>query len=155
MIQRIQSLYLFMSAIAAGVMFFFPLAKFYGAHNFELFIYKIHFYDPNPALELGMYFLLPMLGVVILIILLALLSLFNFKNRKRQMTLIKANMLLILVFLAGYFFGYIGLLEDHVGNMPEYQFASFMPILVFVFLFLANRGVHKDDKLIKSMDRLR
>lgn len=155
MIQRIQTLYLLFAAIAASIMFFFPLAIFYGEHNFELFIYELKFFDPNPTLNVGEYFLLPLLGVVVLIIFLSLLSIFNFKSRKRQMMLIKVNMALTLILLAGYFFGYIGLLEDHVGNPPEYQFTSFMPALIFLFLLLANRGVQKDEKLIRSMDRLR
>lgn len=155
MIQRIQTLYLLFAAISAAVMFFFPLAVFYGNHNFELFIYKINFFDPNPDLNVGEYFLLPLLGAVVLIIFVGLLSIFNFKVRKRQMMLIRVNMALTLILLAGYFFGYIGLLEDHVGGTPEYKFASFMPALVFLFLLLANRGVQKDEKLIRSMDRLR
>jgi len=155
MIQRIQTLYLLLAAIAASIMFFFPLAVFYGNHNFELYIYQLNFFDPNPSLNVGEYFLLPLLGVVVLIIFLSLLSVFNFKSRKRQMMLIKVDMALTLILLAGYFFGYIGILEDHVGAPPEYKFASFMPVLVFLFLFLANRGVQKDEKLIRSMDRLR
>ena len=43
----------------------------------------------------------------------------------------------------------------HQRRYEEYEMASFMPILVFIFLFLANRGIQKDEKLIKSMDRLR
>jgi len=155
MIQRIQTLYLLFAAIAASVMFFFPLAVFYGEHNFELFIYELKFFDPNPSLNVGEYFLLPLLGVVVLIIFLSILSVINFKSRKRQMMLIRVNMALTLILLAGYFFGYIGLLEDQVGSPAEYKFASFMPALVFLFLLLANRGVQKDEKLIRSMDRLR
>ena len=71
------------------------------------------------------------------------------------MSLTKIAMGLTLVLLAGYFFGYIGMLENNVGNPPEYHFASFMPAVVFLFLLLANRGILKDEKLIKSMDRLR
>lgn len=155
MIQRIQTIFLLLAAIAAAVMFFFPLAIFYGNHNFELYIYQLNFFDPNPSLEVGEYFLLPLLGVVVIIIFISLLSVFSFKSRKRQMMFIKVDMALTLILLAGYFFGYIRLLEDFVGNPPEYQFASFMPVLVFLFLLLANRGVQKDEKLIRSMDRLR
>lgn len=155
MIQRIQSLYLLLAAIAAAVMFFFPLAVFYGDHNFKMYVYQLSFFDPNPGLDVGAYFLLPILGMVVLIIFLSILSLLNFKNRKRQLMMIKVNMAFTLIFLAGFFFGYMRLLEGFVGNAPEYQFASFMPVVIFLFLILANRGVQKDEKLIRSMDRLR
>lgn len=155
MIQRIQSLFLFLAALSAAIMFVFPLASFYGDSNFTLYVYELVFHDPEPSLQLSPYFLLPLMGVLVLIILLNVVALFAFKNRKRQMTMTKISMGLTLTLLAGYFLGYVGILEKAVGNAPEYQFASFMPILVFVFLFLANRGINKDEKLIKSMDRLR
>lgn len=155
MIQRIQSVYLLLAIIAASIMFLFPLAEFYGNSNFVFYIYELQFSDPDPSLVLSPYFLLPLMGAVVLIILLSFISLFSFKNRKRQMVLTKVAMGITLVLLAGYFFGYIGLLENNVGNPPEYHFASFMPAIVFLFLLLANRGILKDEKLIKSMDRLR
>lgn len=155
MIQRIQSVYLFLAAIAAAVMFAFPLALFYGDSNFAFYVYQISFFDPEPSLQLSSMFLLPLMSVVVLIIMLSVITLLSFKNRKRQMLLTKVNMALTMILLAGYFLGYMGMLEKSVGNPPEYQFASFIPVLVFIFLFLANRGIMKDEKLIRSMDRLR
>ncbi len=155
MIQRIQSIYLFLAIVAAALMFFFPLAEFYGDSNFILYIYEIQFSDPDPTLALSPYFLMPLMGSVILIILLSFIALFSYKNRKRQLIIIKIAMGLTLVLLAGYFFGYMSLLEKNVGNMPQYEFASFMPAAVFLFLLLATKGIQKDAKLIKSMDRLR
>lgn len=155
MIQRIQTLYLVLAAISAIIMFFFPLAVFYGDHNFELYVYQLHFFDPDPSLGVSEYFLLPLLGTVVMIIFFSLMSVFSFKNRKRQLVFIRVNMALSFILLAGFFFGYMGLLEGQVNSAPEYKFASFMPALVLMFLLLANRGVQKDEKLIRSMDRLR
>ncbi len=33
--------------------------------------------------------------------------------------------------------------------------AAFLPVVTLVALFLAARGIYKDEKLIKSLDRLR
>jgi len=155
MIQRIQSVYLTLAIIAAAMMFFFPLAHFYGDSNFILYAYQLDFLDPDPSLILSPYFLMPLMGTIVLIMLLSLIAIFGFNNRKRQMLLTKISMGLTLVLLAEYFFGYIGVLEANVGNPPNYEFASFMPALVFLFLMLANRSILKDEKIIKSMDRLR
>ncbi len=155
MIQRIQSVYFFLAVLVTALIFFFPLAEFYGSSNFLVYAYKIEFYDPDPTLILSPYFLMPLMSVLILIIMLTLTALFSFKNRKRQLALTKISMALTLIFLGGYFFGYITLLEESVGNPPQYDFASFLPALTFLFLILANNGVQKDEKLIKSMDRLR
>ena len=155
MIQRVQSIYLLLAVIASALMFIFPLAEFYGDSNFVLYAYELNFFDPDPNLILSPYFLMPLMGTIFLIIILSLMTVFSYKNRKRQLLLTRISMGLTMVLLAGYFFGYIGLLEGAVGNPPNYQFASFMPVLVFVFMFLANRSILKDEKLIKSMDRLR
>jgi len=155
MIQRIQSIYLLLAIVAAALMFAFPLATFYGDSNFTLYAYRVVFNDPDPSISFNAYFLMPLMGLLIFIILLSIITIVSFKNRKRQILLTKIAMGLTLVLLAAYFFGYMGLLEKSAGNPPTYQFASFMPALVFLFLLLANRGIMKDEKLIKSMDRLR
>jgi hypothetical protein len=36
-----------------------------------------------------------------------------------------------------------------------YAFGSVLPIFSLVFLILAIRGINKDEKLVKSLDRLR
>ena len=155
MIQRIQSVYLFLAVVATALMFLFPLAEFFGSSNFMLYAYKIDFYDPDPTLILSPYFLMPFMSVLVLIILLSLTALISFKNRKRQLALSKIAMGLTLLLIGGYFFGYIALLEKSVGNPPNYEYASFIPAIIFLFLMLANRGIQKDEKIIKSMDRLR
>ncbi|OYT17010.1 MAG: hypothetical protein B7C24_04935 [Bacteroidetes bacterium 4572_77] len=155
MIQRIQSVYFLLAIIAAALMFVFPLAEFFGDSNFILYVYKLDFFDPNPSLELSPYFLLPLMGGVIMIAFLSLWALLSFKNRKRQLLITKIGMGFSLLLLAGYFFGYALMLERAVDNPPHYELASFMPALIFLFLLLANKGVQKDEKLIKSMDRLR
>jgi hypothetical protein len=37
----------------------------------------------------------------------------------------------------------------------SYLPAAFLPVVVIILLFLAVRGIYKDEKLIKSLDRLR
>jgi len=155
MIQRIQSIYLVLALIASVLMFIFPLAEFYGSSNFVLYAYQLDFFDPDPSLTFNPYFLLPLMALLVLLVFLPIITIFSFKSRKRQLLLTKISMGLTLVLLASYFFGYIALLENAVGNPPHYEFASFMPALTFLFLLLANRSILKDEKLIKSMDRLR
>jgi hypothetical protein len=37
----------------------------------------------------------------------------------------------------------------------SYQIGALLPVLMVVFYFLAARGIYKDEKLVKSMNRLR
>jgi len=37
----------------------------------------------------------------------------------------------------------------------SWQIGALMPLLMMVFFFLARAGIVKDEKLVKSLDRLR
>jgi hypothetical protein len=44
---------------------------------------------------------------------------------------------------------------DNLIQTGSYQIGALLPILMVVFFFLAARGIYRDEKLVKSMDRLR
>lgn len=156
MIQRIQSLYLLLAIAALACMFFFPMAFFYGEQaNLAFYACHIDFFDPNPTIELHKYFILPFLSVAMFIIILLITSLFSYKNRKRQLSLNRISIFLNLALIAGFFFGYVYYLEKATAAVADYQLASIFPLIVFIFILLANRGISKDEKLIRSMNRLR
>lgn len=160
MIQRIQSLYLVLAAMASSLMLIplggFPLAKFYGEtitlHFHSLYIQNL---IPGEASPFSDYFTWPLVAGLVLITVFAVVSIFLYKNRSKQMLWIKVNIFISLIVLGGFFFGYIPMLEEELSALAIYNFNSFLPALIFLFLVLAFGGVRKDDKLIKSMDRIR
>lgn len=86
--------------------------------------------------------------------LLSLYSIFLFKNRKSQIAWVKRAALVQVIalgFSTGVFFslGGIGtyLWDEAIGT-------GFI-VLSFAFQLLALKFIHKDDKLVKSMDRIR
>lgn len=96
-----------------------------------------------------------MIGLAGLGILLALGSIFLFKNRPLQGQLSSLGMYLGFMSLALAGFG----MWRNLGKVPDCQY-SFdagwaMPVLSIVFQFLAVRGIRNDEKIVKSMDRLR
>lgn len=160
MIQRIQTVYLLLASIASALMLVpfgnMPLAKFYGEtitlHFHALYIENL---IPGEASPFNFYFTLPLVAALVLITLIAFISIFLYKNRQKQMMWIKINTFLTLILLAGYFFGYINFLENKLATEAIYGLNSFLPALILLFLVLAFRSVKKDDKLVKSMDRIR
>ena len=80
---------------------------------------------------------------------LSLLSIFLFKNRSLQLKTSIAAMLLSLIVLVLYF---VFTNSYEKGAIALYAIFSFA---VPVFDFLAIRGIYKDEKLLKSVDRLR
>jgi hypothetical protein len=45
--------------------------------------------------------------------------------------------------------------EEIVSEDPTYGVGLYLLVSAIPFIFLANRGVKNDEKLIKSLDRLR
>lgn len=145
MIQRIQSLFLLLAAGGLGSLFALPLVQTKSA------------IPENPFLEDGAYTLLdhPALWAVFgLAGLLALVSIFLFKNRKLQMRLV---LFALIGILAGVGLS-VALLWQ--ADWPQelswqWQAGTFMPLIAILFLALAYRFIRKDDRLVRSMDRLR
>ncbi|MEL6388551.1 MAG: DUF4293 domain-containing protein [Bacteroidota bacterium] len=144
MIQRIQTLFFLLAAIGFGVLFFLPFATSDVAINglFEDSIYQI---GDHIALQL-----ITALGV-----LLSVLAIFMYRHRSNQIkTGIGATTMAILLPIVAVLI-YMNdpvtssdtTIEDHAG--------LYVPIVVVVCALLAVRFVRKDDKLVKSMDRLR
>ncbi len=99
------------------------------------------------------------IGLTIIAVLggaLALLNIFLFNNRKLQ---IKLGYIIILICIAlPLFAGYLMYSEGAVfgkGLDISYGVGLAMPILAIVFTILANKFIKKDDKLVRSADRLR
>lgn len=156
MIQRIQSLFLSLAIVALVLMFVFPLAFFYGANgNLSLYACRIAFFDPTPSIQLSPYYILPLLSIAVFTIILLLASLFSFKNRRRQLQINRVSILLILAYIATFFFAYVQDLEKLTEAVAAYQIGSVMPLAAFILVLLANRWISKDEKLIRSMDRIR
>ncbi len=136
MIQRVQTLYLFLAAvISAGLIFVFHLWT-----NNEAS--KVFALDENTYL--GMF-----LGSALL----SLISIFNFKHRKSQFMLGRLNIILNFILLG--IFVYQSLNLSGETNVSEKGIGILLPIFSIVCLVLANKAIKKDEDLVKSVDRLR
>jgi len=157
MIQRIQTIYLFLAAVSLGVMFFFPLASFIGGENDQLiyYVYELVSKVPDSVPAVPFYFIYPILSLAVLTILLSVFAIFRYKNRVAQLRMIRASILLILVMIGVFFFYCSPLLEEASGTLTEYEIGSYFPLIALMFLILANRGVMHDIKLLRAADRLR
>lgn len=139
MIQRIQTIWLFLSAICAACTYKFPFysgniigkdnvqryEKLVASSNFLLLI--------STALLIG--------GAIVII--------FLYKNRKQQfwLTIGAAGLAIINIII------YFSELKKFIsGNM---SLTAVLAFAIPIFLLLAANGIWKDEKLVKSLDRLR
>lgn len=145
MIQRIQTIFLFLTAVAFIALFYLPFASTNVAAG-EMLSDKL--YTVEDHILLG--------GLCILGGLLALVAIFLFKNRPLQMRL---GYILIIVSL----FVVIVAIGLFIQESQSYDssvqisegFGIGMPILTIILVALANRFIKKDEKTVRSMDRLR
>lgn len=138
MIQRIQSVWLLLATGLNAVTFRLPFAN--GDYIYDKF---------NAVVDLNATSKIWITVLTILIGLLAFVTIFLFKNRKLQLRLCWLGILLTLGLLAVYFL-----------TRPEYLNGTISIWSVFYFailpcFILAAQGIRKDEKLIKSLDRLR
>jgi K+ transporter len=139
MIQRIQTLFLLIASLCAA------------------FTYKFSFYSGNKpdkdnkqvfeTLIASSNFIL-MITTAILVAL-CLYIIFLYKNRKQQLWLTVGAAGLALINLVIYF------TETKKFASGDYSLTAVLSFAVPVLLVLAARGIWKDDKLVKSVDRLR
>ncbi len=136
MIQRIQTLFLVIVAIASGLL---P------------FVFKLWEKTDGGAVyaEDNLWILLSFLTVAVL----ALIAIFQFRKRQNQFVINRLN-LIVNLFLLG-FFVYQSLNLSGETTVSEKGIGMLIPVFSIVFLVLANRAIKKDEDLVKSVDRLR
>ena len=141
MIQRIQTVWLFLAALCAAFTFKFP---FYTGNKISATNAQAQVYEKLVASSI---FLLLIFSAALIIG--TIIIIFLYRNRKQQMWLTMAAAALGIINIIIYF---TELKKFVSGNM------SLTAILVFaipIFLILAVNGIYKDEKLVKSLDRLR
>jgi hypothetical protein len=93
---------------------------------------------------------------IILLGILALICLFLYKNRKLQFKISVFGVILSVGFLFLEYYVVENIFKpNHSIQTGSYQIGALLPLVMVVFFFLAARGIYKDERLIKSMDRLR
>jgi len=153
MIQRIQSVYLFSAAIAIGLIFFFPLVELtvnnqFFSHNYRG-LYEV--IGGKEMLKSSAFILAILLTISLL---LSLFTIFKFNNRKFQMKLCLVNIVLLFI-IVGLGYSFISSAASNLQATIHYQFALSMPFIAIILSYLAYKGIQKDEKLIKSIDRIR
>jgi hypothetical protein len=141
MIQRIQTLWLLIVAIAA-----------FATYTLTLYIGKIAD-GAEKVFQLADDFLLVI--IIIALGILAIICLFLFKNRKLQFKLSVFGVIFSIGFLFLEYFRVEDFKKDNLIQTGSYQVGALLPLVMVVFFFLAARGIYKDERLVKSMDRLR
>jgi hypothetical protein len=139
MIQRIQSVWLFIAVICAALTYKFPFytGNVIGKDNVQRYV-KLVASSNYILLILTAGFIAGTTAII-----------FMYKSRKQQLWLTVVAACLSILNLVIYFYEVKNFSSGNMSLSAIFAFA--MPIL----LIFAINGIRKDEKLIKSLDRLR
>lgn len=146
MIQRIQSVFLFLASASGFGMLAFPFATTpQTVQTSPLFADASFSVGDN----IGLLVLFAVAGA------LALAAIFLYKNRGLQM---KIGRFALVANIIGFVMAVILLWQD-VQNLENVKIldgiGAYLPVTFLVFIILALRFIKKDETLVRSMDRLR
>lgn len=158
MIQRIQSLFLLLAIVALLLIGAFPIAKFYSQTGiYVLNLFELVSLTPDNVIPFVSWFLYPILAIVLALVVLNVVTLVSFKNRVKQIKLTQIAFLLNVILIVGLLFYYIPTIEENTATSANYHgaYSIYLPLVALIFTLLAQRFIRKDEKLVRSVDRLR
>lgn len=129
MLQRIQTIWILLSVLA-------PAFLYITGQDVEVF-------GNAPIISISS----------IVLVLIGAFSLFSFKNRKRQIMLNNIS-IIINALLIGILVYWVQNLSGGI-DFPEKGIEPVFPLIAVICLFIANIFIKKDERLVKSVDRLR
>ncbi|TRX48890.1 DUF4293 family protein [Fulvivirga sp. M361] len=158
MLQRIQTVFLLLVALMMLLTLFFPFWTYQAVDSVEyygLFAFYFERFDLESEELVRIYFPFTLIATMaVAAITVASLEITRYNNRLLQIKLGALNSLLIAgtLILAAYF------ATDFIkskGVAGHYGIAFFLPAAALIFNLLANRYIRKDEKLVRSVDRIR
>lgn len=157
MLQRIQTIWLLLASLALLSLFLFPYVSYIDLVGLGKMIFITGEYGAvnNETVKSEGYIL--QVIVTIILALVPLFTIFQFKHRKLQLKLIYGEIALICLFAVWLFVSAtntLSLINQHV-NAQNIGVGFFLLPMAIIFLIMAIDGIRKDEKLIKSADRLR
>jgi hypothetical protein len=140
-IQRIQTVYLLLGTLALAALGLFDLPW------------------TSQAAAVHGWFVPVLVGLIVVTAGTALWAIFLYDRRKRQRSVV-VSVQVATVLLAGTLYGGLYLTSELAfrgsGGVDWGKAAMLgLPILAYLFFFLARRGIDHDIELVESMDRLR
>lgn len=153
MIQRIQSIFLFLAGALGIAALFLPVSHFYKGFQFPINIEGL--VQNYPFMITG--------GLLKIAGLISLVAIFLYRNRKRQINIVRFAQLLLVALLAYavyMFYPFTGIQNTNT-LLPAAQkyitehWAFWMPLAMLLLNALGIFYIRKDDNLVRSSNRLR
>ena len=163
MIQRIQSIYLLLAAVAILTCFFFPIISFQVdkslegeaqvIQQYEISTYAKYEIIDGQKIEIQKNILESIFVSVIALI--ALIAIFVFQDRTVQMQLTRLYLFVCIILIVVLVINIYKEINIYGIMNKKFLLAAYMPSVGIIFSYLASRAIQKDQDKINAADRLR
>ncbi len=155
MIQRIQTIWLFLTTTVIFALFLFPYLQILNASGTAKAVKVTGVYENIGGQIVQTSDFTGLTIATVILGLLPFVIIFFFRERQKQIKLCY----LVIVLILGYSFWMAQTAKSVIGDLQlqlqNYGIGVILPCLAVLFIILALRGIRHDEKLIKSADRLR
>ena len=148
MIQRIQTIYLFIASVLMAITNFLPLLKFSVSEQ-ETILFNTF------GIGCRAITTYPIAIIAILSAILLFISIFMYKNRIKQIKIASISLFLSIMFYA-VFAIYLWYIKDLIEyTYTSVSFGLILPTISVILNILAVKAIKADERLVRSADRIR
>jgi len=152
--QRIQSLFFLLTILSNAAIYWLDLAVIQaGGKSFNFTLYKLQSAEGEVLYSSTMLAILCSICIV-----LSGVAFGMFKRRQVQIKLTQLLLLVQVAFLVAIFFVVDSTVTGMVqleSPIVDYGVGAYLPLIPFVFIFLAIKAIKKDEALVRAADRIR
>jgi len=155
MLQRIQSIYLFLAGLVIFALFLFPLAHNLYINGVPSSISVEGVYQDTGGQQTHVQTFTALIAGTAVAGILPFILIFLYKNRKQQIMLCYAYIFVLI----GYVYWQVQTVKS-VADVSAFKTSNFgigvlLSSVSIVLVLLAAKAIQRDEKLVKSADRLR
>ncbi len=156
MIQRVQSIYFLLAALALYALFLFPLVhNVYTADGKPVTISVTGVFQDNGGQMAHTQFFVGLTIATAVVGIIPLIIIFLYKNRKQQIAL-SYSAIFVIIGLTAWMEHSVETVVDHATiQISNFGIGVLLSCVSILFLVMAIKAIQRDEKLIKSADRLR
>ena len=154
MIQRIQSVYLVISIIILALLFSNPVAEIIISDTLYL-IFKFNRIESLTDADINSISTWPVAVLLIAVLLIELSTIFLYQFRILQMRLCVFSIILKFGLVGMIYFFTKWTMNNLNGKDSLFLWPIVIPFISIILTYLAFKGIQKDEKLVRSYDRIR
>jgi hypothetical protein len=155
MLQRIQSIYLLLASLVMFALFLFPLVHNVYVDGVPSTIKVTGVFQDVSGAQAHTQAFIALIAATAIVAVLPLILIFLYKNRKQQMML--CYVYIFVVF--GYSFWIAQTVKSFTGGADlttnNFGIGALLSSISIVLTIFAAKAIQRDEKLVKSADRLR